>query len=200
MDADVKSIEKRFEELGSDHAAVVGDAALCELLDPLRGTAPVRVVCGRHGCGETVTWWGLPVQGKPSIFAPILVEGAEGVRLPMVSPSSPNTQAETGYVYGVGPWIVEGARVVYASVGYQPMYLDAEPGPGIRRQPPHPYDCWSVLWLVVEGNPVQADTAGNGLRLTFHCETCNYRSTLTNTTMLKRLVTTLVADEQETRL
>jgi len=199
MEGAVNHISERLAELSDDHAAVVGDDLLCELLDPLRGKGPLRVLCGRQGCRETVSWWGLPARGVPLGMAPILVDGPQG-QYPMVSPNTPETRPETGYVYGVGPWIVEGARVIYSAVGPKPQYRKRKPPRWARPQGPEPYNYWSVVWLFTHENPLDADAEGHGLRLTFHCEKCGYRRTLTNTTMLKQVVAALAAGHDKTTL
>ena len=199
MEATVNHISERLAELGNDHVAVVGDALLWELLDPLRGKGPVRVVCGRRGCNDTVSWWGLPACGKPLGLAPILVDGPQG-QYPMVSPDTPETRPETGYVYGVGPWIVEGTRVIYSTVGPRPQFGKRAPPPGLRPQGPEPYNYWSVAWLFTHDNPRDADLGGQGLRLTFRCEKCGYQRTLANTTMLKQVVAALALGSDRTTL
>lgn len=122
MEQPISSIERRLAELGLDPAAVVDDRTLWGLLDPLRGAAPLRVICGRHGCHQTVSWWGLPAAGTPLGLAPILVREPGGVALPRVDPNVPDEQPPTGYVYGVGPWTVEGARVIFGRHGPKPHH------------------------------------------------------------------------------
>ena len=178
---------------------VVADAQLCELLDPLRGIAPVRVVCSRPGCGNTVSWWGLPVRGEPQPFAVVMCEMAGGP-FPFLNSGALNTEPETGYVYGIGPWSVEGARVVYADIGPRTKLEEKSEEPSNPRRIDPPYHFWSVAWLFTHANPRDAGLQGSGLRLTFHCDKCGNEQTLTNTTMLKRLVTALATSEHEIRL
>ncbi len=192
----VKPIAQRLHELGDDYVAVVDDHVLAQLLDPFRGRAPLRVVCARRGCGETVLWWGLPSAGEPLGLKPVLTTFPGGAVLPTVSPDDPDTQPRTGYVYGIGPWTVEGCRVVFAEHGMQHVPANIEPRQWMRDQPPAPYDRWVVPWLYVGENPVDADPKNRQLRLIFRCPTCGLSSTLTNTTMLKRLVRAIAEGEK----
>lgn len=168
---------------------------LAQLLDPFRGHAPLRVVCARRGCGGTVSWWGLPSAGEPLGLKPVLWTSPGGSMLPAVS-REPDEEPRTGYVYGTGPWTVEGCRVIFADHGMQHVPGDIEPKQCMRDQPPAPFNRWVVPWLYVGENPVDADPKNRQLRLTFRCPTCGSPSTMTNTTMLKKLVRAIAEGER----
>jgi hypothetical protein len=137
---------------------VVDDEQLNELLDPLRRSAPRKVVCGK--CRRKVLFLGLRTRT---------------------------------------------AMVIFQTHGPTPMT-----GHGQRDRDgallPEPFDRWSIspIWGGVV-DPAPADSGvppGEALRFRFACRNpkCQAQYTLTNTTMLQRLVRSIADGDKQIRL
>ncbi len=192
MGLDPLPVFGRLNELAKRPADVLDDPELNAALDAFRGRLPIRVECGGK-CRRKISWWGLPVRGEPGWTPPPRSPARRllGSAVPAVA------GPKTGYIYGVGPWPVAGARVIYTTQGPRKPNLWGPriPAGQLRPQPPHPYDVWSVQRFagpLVE----QSDPRGLGLRHTFTCQNKKTPHTypITNAKMLMFLVRTYAND------
>jgi hypothetical protein len=184
MKLDPLRVLRRLDELAEQPADMLTDYELNAALDPFRGRMPIRVECGGK-CRRKISWWGLPVAGAPGWSPP----PRSRLRTSPFEKAPPTAEApETGYVFGVSPWPVSGARVIYTTQGPRKENLWGEriPAESLRPQPPYPYSVWSVQRVIGPGVE-PSDPSGHGQRLTFTCQNKKnpHRYPITNAKMLR---------------
>ena len=205
MDQDLQQAARGILELLAAFAGpetdLASDEQLNAALDPFRGRGPYPVHCGVVGCNRRVSWWALPVRGRPTLLG---VREASA-RTPMPPGGRFGGQdagvAETGFVYGNGLWPIEGARVVHSSWGPRRAEVRGEAGKSVQSWHPDPYKDWSFVRFGYHAHDAKLVDAGR-LEYLFVCPrtACSETYTLTNRQMLALLVVAPGWGDEEIRL